>query len=126
MRRVEHGRIQRGLQVEAEDGMSEEELKRPLVLLISARRAEGQARFAMAKGEGWAQRRARPLAAFDVIGMLRIQVEHLRPRAEAEAKAGNDRRALQPSSARRACNEISVPIGHGNVTRVASHGSKRL
>src|SRR2546427_539888 len=100
VRGVEHGRVDGCLQVLSENGVSEEKLKRPLVLLVAAGCAERKAWFAVAKRERRAERGPRPFAAFQVIGMLGVEVEHLGSRAEAEAEAWDHRRALQPSTAR--------------------------
>src|SRR3989441_6062443 len=95
VRGVEHGRVDGCLQVLSENGVSEEKLKRPLVLVVAAGCAEREAWFAVAKRERRAERGPRPLAAFQVIEMLGVEVEHLGSRAEAEAEAWNHRRALQ-------------------------------
>ena len=47
---VKHRGVDRRLQIVIEDGMREEELERPLVLLVGAGRAEGKARLAIAQG----------------------------------------------------------------------------
>ena len=60
MRRVEHRRVDRGLQVEPEDRMGEEELQRPLVLLVAAGSAERQHGPVVAHGQRRRERRARP------------------------------------------------------------------
>src|SRR5438132_7878782 len=102
VRVVEHGRVDGGLKVMPKNSVSEEELERPLVLVVAPGCAEREARFTVAKGERRAERRPRPLAALQVIGMLRVEVEHLGARAQAEAEAWDHRRALQPSTAWRA------------------------
>src|SRR5713226_1666977 len=50
--RVEGGRVDRRLQVEPELDVCEEDVQRPLVLLVAARRAEGEVRLALPQGEG--------------------------------------------------------------------------
>src|SRR5919109_5292921 len=99
--------------------MGQEELERPLVLLVATRRAEGEHRLAVAQRERGTQRRPRALAALEAVRMRRVEGEPLRARAQAEAEAGDDRRALQPSAAWRAGDEIAVPVRHRDVARVA-------
>src|SRR5207302_468738 len=111
VRGVEHGRVDGCLQVLSENGVSEEKLKRPLVLLVAAGCAERKAWFAVAKRERRAERGPRPFAAFQVIGMLGVEVEHLGSRAEAEAEAWDHRRALQPSTARGAGDKVPMTVG---------------
>ena len=45
--------------------------------------------------------------------------EHLGPGAEAEAEAGDDRRALQPAAAGGGRDQVAVPVGHVDVAGVA-------
>src|SRR5260370_26084111 len=99
VRGVKHGRVVRGLQAVAEDDVRQEEFERPLILLIAPWSAEGNPRLATAERESRAQGGARPFAAFDAVGVIGIEVEHLRPRPEAETQAVDHRRALQPASA---------------------------
>ena len=126
VRGVEHGRVVRGLQIVAEDGVRQEEFERPLILLIAAGSAEGDRRLAIAERECRAQGGPRPFGAFDVVGVIGIEVEHLRPRPQAEAQAVDDRRALQPASAWRTRDQVSVAISDRDVNRVAAYSSGRL
>src|SRR5438309_1371229 len=142
VRGVEHGRVDGCLQVLSENAVSEEKLKRPLVLLVAAGCAERKAWFAVAKRERRAERGLRPFAAFQVIGMLGVEVEHLGWRAEAEAEAWDHRRALQPSSARGAGDKDPMTgaarektqvlkedgplrprpaLGHGTAAKISGH-----
>src|ERR1700680_3369059 len=120
VRRVEHGRIDRCLQVMSEHGVREEELQRPLILLIAPWSAERDSGLAITHGQRRTERRPRPLAAFDAVWMLGIKVEHLRPRAEAETEALDHRGALQPPSARCTCDQVSLSIRDGNMNGRAS------
>src|SRR5437879_5235199 len=86
---VEHRGVDRFLQVEAKDGMGEKEVERPLVLLIAARCAEGEPWLSLPKYEGRAQSRSRPFPALQRVGMPFVEVEHLRPRPQAEAEPRN-------------------------------------
>src|SRR5437879_5500857 len=126
VRGVEHGRVDGCLQVLSENGVSEEKLKRPLVLLVAAGCAERKAWFAVAKRERRAERGPRPFAAFQVIGVLGVEVEHLGSRAEAEAEAWDHRRALQPSTARGAGDKVPMTVGDRDVHGVAPHCAERL
>ena len=74
-----------------ENGVREEKFKRPLVLLVAARRAERETRFAVPKSERRAEGGPRPLAALQAVGMLGVEVEHLGSRAEAKSQASNHR-----------------------------------
>src|SRR5438477_12265456 len=87
MAAVEHGGVDCLLQVEAEDGMREKEIERPLVLLIPAGRAKGQPRLSLPKYEGRAQCRSGPFPALQRVGMRFVEVEHLRPRPKTEAES---------------------------------------
>src|ERR1700687_5748364 len=99
MAAVEHRRVDRLLQVEAEDGMGQKEIQRPLVLLVAARRAERQPRLSAASHEVRAQGRPRPFAALERVWMAFVEVEHLGSRAQAEAEPPDHGRALQPAAA---------------------------
>src|ERR1041385_8289458 len=59
---VEGGRVDGGLKVHAEVDDVQEELERPLVLLVAAGGAEGHVRLAAAHGERRGERGARALA----------------------------------------------------------------
>ena len=65
---MERRRVDRRLQVEAEVDVVEEEQQRPLVLLVAARRAEGEIRVAAPEGERGRERRARPLPGASEFG----------------------------------------------------------
>src|SRR5437588_5986253 len=58
--------------------------------------------------------------------MLRVEVEHLGSGAKAEAETLDDRRALQPAAARRARNDVPVPVGNADVHGVSLRASGRL
>src|SRR5260370_1927573 len=126
VRGVEHRRVVRGLQAVAENHVRQEEFERPLILLIAAGSAERDPRLAIAEHERRAESGTRPFAAFDAVGVIGIEVEHLRPRTEAEAQAVDDRRALQPASAWRTSDQVSVAISDRDVNRVAAYSSGRL
>ncbi len=126
VRGVEHRRVVRGLQAVAEDDVRQEEFERPLILLIAAGSAECDPRLAIAERESRAERGARPFAAFNAVGVIGIEVEHLRPRPQTEAQAVDDRRALQPASAWRARDQVSTAISDRDMNRVAAHSPARL
>src|SRR2546422_3258807 len=126
VRGVEHGRVDGCLQVMPKDSVSEEKLERPLVLLVASGCAEREAWFAVAKCDRRAERCPRPLAAFQMIGVLRVEVEHLGSGAEAEAEAWNHRRALQPSAARGAGDKVPMTVGDRYVHGVATHRAEGL
>ena len=80
MRGVEHGRVVRCLQTETENDVRQEEFERPLILLIATGSAECDPRLAITERESRAEGGPRPFAAFDAIGVVGIEVEHLRSR----------------------------------------------
>src|SRR5262249_3391049 len=92
MFRMPRRRIDRFLQVHLAVGVPEEELRRPLVLLIAARRTPRQIGFTVAQRERRAERRAWTLAGCKTSGVLFVEPECLRARAEAKAEFGDDRR----------------------------------
>src|SRR5258708_39469535 len=104
-----------------EHGVRKEELQRPLILLVAARRTEGDPRLAIAQGKRWAESRSWSLAALNVVWVVSIEVEHLCPGAEAEAETLDHGRALQPTSAWSASDHVSEAIGHRDMNRVAPH-----
>src|SRR5258708_32916613 len=53
--------------------------------------------------------------------MIWIEIEHLRARAQADPKAGDDGRALQPATAGRAGHHVAVAVGDSNMHGVPSH-----
>src|SRR5260370_17764358 len=56
-----------------------------------------------------------------MVWVLSIEIQHLRAGAEAEAEAGDDRRALQPATAGRARDHVAVTVDRGDVHGVAPH-----
>ena len=80
MRGVEHGRVVRCLQTETEDDVGQEEFERPLILLIATGSAECDPRLTIAERESRAEGGPRPFASFDAVGVVGIEVEHLRSR----------------------------------------------
>src|SRR6185437_17168389 len=79
-------RVDRGLEIEVLVDMAEEDVERPLVLLVASGGAEGQARRSVAAGDGGRQRRPRPLAGLERVRQALLEPEHLRARAETEAE----------------------------------------
>ena len=116
---VERRRVDRLLEVAPEHGVLEEQLQRPLVLLVAARGAERQARAVLVQRERRRERRARPAAGRERAREAVDEPEHLRARAEAEAEARDRGRALQPAAARRGGDEVAVAVGDVEVARVA-------
>ena len=85
---VEHRRVDRLLQVQAEHRVGEEELERPLVLLVAARRAERQhgAVVAHAPCDGDSVVRGRT-PRHQRRRQALLEPEHLRPRARGRTRA---------------------------------------
>src|SRR5207237_3436936 len=69
---------------------------------------------------------SRALAWLDAVRMLRVEVEHLGSGAQAEAETFDDGRALQPAAARRARNDVPVPVGNADVHGVPLRATGRL
>lgn len=86
------GGVDRLLQIMPGMNMAKQKLRRPLILLVATRRSPGEVRFTAAQSKRWRQGGARPLSGLQRSRMFFVQPEHLRARAEAEAKAWNDRR----------------------------------
>jgi hypothetical protein len=66
--------------------VTQEKLRRPLVLLVAAGRAEAEIGLAVAQHQAGTQGRARPFARRQARGHRGIEPEHLRPGAETEAQ----------------------------------------
>src|SRR5205814_4521940 len=94
-------RVDGRLEVEIEVDVREERLERPLILLVAARRPEGEIRVAAASDERPRERRPRTLAPLERAREPVLQREHLRARAEAEPQLGNLRLAAPPAGAPR-------------------------
>ena len=89
---VEHRRVDRLLQVEAEVREREEEDERPLVLLVAAGRPERE-RLAVAPGHRRRERRARPLARLE-----RVRQALLAARTSGRGCRGRSRGRGSPAS----------------------------
>ena len=120
MRGVEHRRVDRGLQVEPEHRVGEEELQRPLVLLVAAGRPEGEHGPVLVARQRGGERGARPPAAHQRRRQPVLEPEHLRPRAQAEPEPGQRRRALQPAAAGRGGHEVAPAVGDVEMAGVAA------
>ena len=130
---VPHRRVDGLLQVHLRGSHHHEEVERPLVLLVGARRAESQPGLAVAEGQRGAECGARPLARLQRVGMARLEVEDLSARAQGKAEGRHRRRALQPAPAGGAGDQVALPVGDVDVTgadrRIADaglgHGRRR-
>src|SRR3954454_24344889 len=94
MLRMEQWLIDRLLQVQPVMDMAQEEDRLPLVLLVAARRAEGDVGLAVAERHRRRQRGARTLARRQTGRQSFLQPEHLGTAGQAETQLRNDRRAL--------------------------------
>ena len=77
--------------------MPQEDVERPLVLLVAARRAERELRLAARENEPRRERRARPRAGLQRRGQPLLEPEHLRASPERPAERRNDGRARAAS-----------------------------
>src|SRR3954454_5607960 len=118
---VEHRRVDRLLQVDAEVREREEEDERPLVLLVAAGRAERE-RLAVAPGERRRERRPRSLARLERARQAFLQPEHLAAGAEAETEAGDNRRSVEPATAGRRGDDVAPAVDHVHMARVTPAG----
>src|SRR3990172_1173140 len=99
VRTREFGRLDRLLQVHPEVDDIQEELQRPLVLLVAAGRAKGEIGLARAQRDRRRQRRARPLARHQSVGVALIEEEGLHPRPQRKAQYVDHRRTRDPAPA---------------------------
>src|SRR5262245_12527589 len=120
MLRVPRGSIDCVLQVHLGMDVPQEELRRPLVLLITSGRAPRQIGFAVAQRERRAERCAWTLAGRKASRVLFVEPEHLRARAKSEAKFGNDRGRLKPTTRWRRRYHIAGAVNDVEVDRVAA------
>src|SRR3954452_3608046 len=81
------------LQVQAAVDMPEEEVERPLVLLVAAGRAEREVWGAAAESKRRREPRARALAGRGRVRQSLFEPEHLRARAQRQIELRHDRRA---------------------------------
>ena len=91
MRRMRHRHVDRLLQVEAMMHVPQEEQELPLLLLVAARRAEGQRRPALSKSQRRGQGGARPLAGREARGQALA-----RARTSARASSARSRAPGMP------------------------------
>ena len=113
--------VDRLLQIHAGMDVAQEELGRPLVLLIAARRAPGEVGFAVAQSERRRERGARAFAGRERGGVARLEPEHLRARAETESEFWNDRGGLQPAAGRRRGDHVAGAVDDIEMHGVAAH-----
>ncbi len=121
MGRVYGGRVERFLHVHTEIDDVQEELQRPLVLLVAAGRAKGQPRLAVAQCQRRREGRARALARDQRVRMTLVQVKHLAARAEREAQALDDWRRADPTATRRGREQIAPTIDDVDVGGISGH-----
>ena len=79
-------RLDRFLHVHPEVDKIQEKLKRPLILLIAAGRAEGEEGFGATRRDRGGQRGARAFARSQSIGMSLIETEGLNASSERKAE----------------------------------------
>ena len=120
MSAVEHWRVDRFLKVQSMMKMAEQELERPLILLIAPGRPADQIWFAIAFDERWREGRARPRAWNQTRGQTLSKPEHLGSRSQRKAQFRDDGRALEPSAARRRCDHVAPAIHDVEMNRVAA------
>src|SRR6266516_5699688 len=113
-------RVDRGLEVEAVVDVAEEDVQRPLVLLVAPGRAESQRRLAVAGGNRRRERGARSLAGLERVRQALLEPEHLRSRAEGKAERRDHGSAPEPAATRRRRDHVPEAVDDVEVDRVAT------
>ena len=119
MLRVEQRQVDRLLQVEAVMDAAQEQAELPLLLLVAARRAEGEAGLAVLEGDRGRQRRARALAGRERGGQAFFQPEHLGAGIQREAEFRDDRRGLHPAARGRRRDHVAPFVDDVDMDGVA-------
>ena len=117
---MEVGRVDRLLQVQPAVDVPQEDVQRPLLLLVAAGSAVREPRLAAAQHEPGRERRARSRARLERRRQTLLEPEHLRARAERPAERRDHRRALQPAARRRRREEVAEAVGDVEVHGVAA------
>src|SRR6187401_3080469 len=113
-------RVDRFLKIHACVDVAQEELRNPLILLVSAGGAPGEVSVAVAQRERRRKCRSWPLTGRERSGMAFLQPEHLAARAEAEAELGDNRRGLQPAAGWRRGHHVAGLVDDVEMDRVAN------
>src|SRR3954470_405690 len=113
-------RVDRGLEIEAVMDVPEEDVQRPLVLLVAPGCAESQRGVAVAGGNRRRERGTRSLAGLERVRQALLEPEHLRPRAEGKAERGDHGSAPEPAAARRRRDHVPEAVDDVEVDRVAA------
>src|SRR5262249_35328358 len=113
--------IDRLLQIHFAVNVPEEKLRRPLILLVAARRTPGQIRLTIAQGERRAECRTRSFTRRESGGMFFIKPECLRARAKSKTKLGNYGRRLQPAAGWRRWKQVFRLFGDVEIDRISTH-----
>jgi hypothetical protein len=116
---VELGRVDCGLEVESEVHVREEDVQRPLILLVAAGRAPRQVWIAAAQRERGRQRRTWTAPWRERARKAALEPEHLQARSEREAELGNRRGAVEPAAARGCRDEVAEAVRGIDVDGVA-------
>ena len=119
---VELRRVDRLLQVQPSIDMAEEDVERPLLLLVAAGRSPGEPRLAVAEREARRQGRARPCTRAERRRQPFFEPEHLRAGSQRPAERRNDGGAVQPAAARRGGDHVAPAVDDVEVHRVAARG----
>src|SRR5207237_761068 len=101
---------------------SEEDLERPLVLLIATGTPEREIRLAAAADEGWGERCAWALSRFERIGKPLFQPKHLRSRAEGKAELRDHGSAVKPAATRHGGDHVPEAVDDIEVDGVSPRG----
>src|SRR6266849_3451881 len=102
----------------------EEELQGPLVLLVAAGCPKRHERFTVARSDRGGERRARPFAWTERVGMAFVEVEGLHARTERKPQRIHHRRAWNPSATRGNRDHIAGAVGGGDVNRAGTPRSR--
>src|SRR5262249_23570968 len=102
--------------------VAEEDVERPLVLLVASGSAAREPLPAAAGGDRRRERRARALTWRERVRQAVLEPEHLRAGAEAEPERRDDRRAPEPAAARCRRDHVPPPVDDVEMDGVASRG----
>jgi hypothetical protein len=125
VRGLERRRIHGGLQIQAEVHVPQQQLQRPLILLIAARRAERGIGLAVAGDERRRERGARTASRSERRGQSFFHPEHLAARGHVEAQSRNRGRCLEPAARRRRRHHVAPAIDDIEMHGVAAQLGQR-
>jgi hypothetical protein len=119
---LEHGRVDRFLQVHPVMQMAQGESQGPLVLIVAAGRTEHHVGRAVAQYQIDRQRRARPSAGRERRRKALFEPEHLGAAGQAETELRDGGGGVQPTARGRRRDHVAVTVDDIEMTGVAGRG----